>query len=256
MLPEYAKAEINQYLLYDDWMKSTFCRPLSQNGMNAQVGQLSAPSYWSNLKIDHKHLPKAARYVYRARSHQNARRRRSVHEGSGAVFGVTCPSAASIPVLTPLRDSSAMKKMTDQVLPMGVSLPTLPSGLLVGTQERGVVGLQESDIRLGLNNNGFIRNIVVVTRPAKAGRALEYVIWVHPSWLPGLYPFCSHRGRSMRAYKDLNLLFAHCREKWGYRAGITVRISDDPKVAELRDHAERRAARRLAALVGNEALLD
>lgn len=125
-----------------------------------------------------------------------------------------------------------------------------------GLQEADLVGLQESDIRLGLQQGGYIRNVLVVTRPNKIKQAVEYVAWVHPSWMRGFYPLCTHRGRSMRAYKDSNLLFTHVREDWGYLGGITVRLGSDPKVAAFQAAVARRAARRLSALVGNEALLD
>lgn len=125
-----------------------------------------------------------------------------------------------------------------------------------GLQEANLVGLQEADIRLGLSRKGYIRNILVVSRPNRIKHALEYVVWVHPSWLRGFYPFCTHRGRSMRSYKDPGLFFTHCRDDWGYRGSIVVRTHDDPKVLEFQSIAVRRATRKVADLVGNEALLD
>ena len=133
------------------------------------------------------------------------------------------------------------------------TLHTAPSP---GLQEANLVGLQESDIRLGLQRSGYIRSILVVSRPTRGKKVLEHVVWLHPSWLKGYYPFCTHRGRSMRAYRDLDLLFSHCRDDWGYRGVVTVRLHDDPKVAAFLDAAARRAARRVADLVGNEAFLD
>ncbi len=123
-------------------------------------------------------------------------------------------------------------------------------------QTSDLVGLQEADIRLGLQRDGFIRSIIVVTRPNKIKKCLEHNLWLHPSWLRGFYAFCSHRGRSMRSYRDLDLLFAHCRDDWGYRGAIIVRLHDDPKVEQLRFAAAQLAARRVAELIGNEALLD
>lgn len=125
-----------------------------------------------------------------------------------------------------------------------------------GLQEADLIGLQEADIRLGLKRKGYIRNVLVVSRPNKLKHALEYVVWVHPSWVRGFYPFCTHRGRSMRSYKDPSSFFVHCRDDWGYRGGIIVRTHDDPKILLLQAAAVRRASRRIAELVGNEALLD
>lgn len=125
-----------------------------------------------------------------------------------------------------------------------------------GLQEADLIGLQESDIKRGLEQGGFVRNLIVVTRPGRSKNSPEHVIWLHPSWLRGFYPFCTHRNRSMRAYKDLDLLFSHCRDSWNYRGGITVRLHDDPKVREFQDAAAQRATRRVAELLGNEALLD
>jgi len=125
-----------------------------------------------------------------------------------------------------------------------------------GLQEADLIGLQETDIRLGLKRKGHIRNVLVVSRPSKIKQGLEYVVWVHPSWMRGFYPFCTHRGRSMRSYKDPSLFFIHCRDDWGYRGGIIVRTHDDPKVLEFQSAAVTRATRKLADLVGNEALLD
>jgi len=125
-----------------------------------------------------------------------------------------------------------------------------------GLQEADLIGLQEADIRLGLKRKGYIRNVLVVSRPNKLKHALEYVVWVHPSWVRGFYPFCTHRGRSMRSYKDPSSFFVHCRDNWGYRGGIIVRTHDDPKILLLQAAAVRRASRRIAELVGNEALLD
>lgn len=125
-----------------------------------------------------------------------------------------------------------------------------------GLQEADLIGLQESDIRLGLARKGYIRNVIVVSRLSKLKRADEYVVWVHPSWLRGFYLFCTHRGRSMRSYKDPGLFFAHCRDDWGYRGSIVVRTHDDPKAMELQLAAARRVTRKVADLVGNEALLD
>ncbi len=138
----------------------------------------------------------------------------------------------------------------------GGSLQRVQTAASPGLQEADLVGLQESDIRQGLQRGGYIRNTLVVSRPRKTKLALEYVLWVHPSWLRGFYPFCTHRGRSMRSYKDLNLLSMHLREDWGYRGAVTLRLHDDPKVAAFQAAAARRVARRLSALVGNEALLD
>lgn len=118
------------------------------------------------------------------------------------------------------------------------------------------IGLQESDIRLGLQRDGFIRSIIVVTRPIRAKKSVEHVLWLHPSWLRGFHPFCSHRGRSIRSYKDLDLLYTHCRDEWGYCGAIVIRLHDDPKIERLRFAAAQFAARRMAQLVGNEALLD
>lgn len=125
-----------------------------------------------------------------------------------------------------------------------------------GLQEANLVGLQEADIRLGLKREGYIRNVLLVSRPNRIKHAIEYVVWVHPSWLRGFYPFCTHRGRSMRTYKDPGFFFAHCRDDWGYRGGIVVRTHDDPKVLDLHSVAVRRATRKVADLIGNEALLD
>jgi len=125
-----------------------------------------------------------------------------------------------------------------------------------GLQEADLIGLQESDIRHGLNHKGYIRNIIVVSRLNRMKQAVEYIVWVHPSWLRGFYPFCTHRGRSMRSYKDPGLFFAHCRDDWDYRGGIVVRTHDDPKVMELQLAAARRVTRNVAELVGNKALLD
>lgn len=125
-----------------------------------------------------------------------------------------------------------------------------------GLQEANLVGLQESDVRMGLSRKGYIRNVIVANRPNRIKQALEYVVWVHPSWLRGFYPFCTHRGRSMRTYKDPGLFFVHCRDDWGYRGGIIVRTHDDPKVLLLQSIAARRAIQKVADLVGNEALLD
>lgn len=125
-----------------------------------------------------------------------------------------------------------------------------------GLQEANLIGLQECDIRHGLEQGGYIRSLVVVTRPGKSKGSPEHVVWVHPSWLKGFYPFCTHRGRSMRAYKDLDLLFSHCRTSWDYRGGITVRLHDDPKIREFQDTASQRATRLVADLLGNEAILD
>lgn len=125
-----------------------------------------------------------------------------------------------------------------------------------GLQEADLVGLQESDIRLGLHRGGFIRNILVVSRPNRVKHATEYIVWLHPSWLRGFYPFCTHRGRSMRSYRDPRMFFKHCRDDWGYHGGITLRLHDDPKMLAFQSAAARRAARRVADLVGNEALLD
>jgi len=125
-----------------------------------------------------------------------------------------------------------------------------------GLQEADLIGLQEADIRLGLARKGYIRNVIVVNRLNKVKRADEYVAWVHPSWLRGFYLFCTHRARSMRSYKDPGLFFAHCRDDWGYRGVIMVLTHDDPKVTELQLAATRRVTRKVADLVGNEALLD
>jgi len=125
-----------------------------------------------------------------------------------------------------------------------------------GLQEADLIGLQEADIRLGLKRKGYIRNVLVVSRPNKIRHVFEYVVWVHPSWVRGFYPFCTHRGRSMRSYKDPSLFFVHCRDDWGYRGGIIVRTHDDPKILLLQAAAVSRANRKIAELVGNEALLD
>lgn len=125
-----------------------------------------------------------------------------------------------------------------------------------GLQEADLIGLQEADIRFGLSRQGYIRNVLVVSRPNKIKHTLEYIVWVQPSWLPGFYPFCTHRGRSMRSYKDPSLFFSHCRDDWNYRGGITIRLHDDPKVLVFQAAAAKRATRKLANLVGNEALLD
>ena len=138
----------------------------------------------------------------------------------------------------------------------GGRLQTVQTAILPGLREADLVGLQESDIRLGLQRGGYIRNILVVSRPNKLKHAIEYVVWVHPSWMRGFYPFCTHRGRSMRSYKDPNLFFTHCRDDWGYRGGITIRLHNDPKVLAFQSAAATRAARRVADLLGNEALLD
>ncbi len=125
-----------------------------------------------------------------------------------------------------------------------------------GLQEADLIGLQEVDIRCGIQRGGYIRNILVISRPHKIKNTIEYIVWIHPSWLRGFYPFCSHRGRSMRSYKDPSLFFIHCRDDWNYRGSITLRLYDDPKVLIFQSAAARRAARRVANLLGNEALLD
>ena len=135
-------------------------------------------------------------------------------------------------------------------------MPTLQVVAETGTQEANLYGLQESDIKQGLQDGGFVRSIVVITRPNRFKKAVEHVVWLHPSWLKGFYPFCTHRGRSMRSYKDLDLLVSHCRDSWNYCGAITIRLHDDPKVVVFKKSAELRAARRIADLVGNEALLD
>ena len=151
----------------------------------------------------------------------------------------------------PFLTSDSEKRDTE-----GGSLQIVQTAVSPGLQEADLVGLQESDIRQGLQRGGYIRNILVVSRPRGIKLALEYVLWVHPSWLRGFYPFCTHRGRSMRSYKDLNLLFAHLREDWRYGGAVTLRLHDDPRMAAFQAAAARRVARHLSALVGNEALLD
>ena len=135
-------------------------------------------------------------------------------------------------------------------------MQTVQTAALSGLQEADLVGLQEADIRLGLQRGGSIRSIVVVTRPNKTKQSVEHVIWLHPSWQRGFLPFCTHRGRSMRSYKDLNLLDSHCRDNWRYCGGITIRLYNDAKVLAFHSAAARRSARRIADLIGNEALLD
>lgn len=137
-----------------------------------------------------------------------------------------------------------------------LGLETLQAVADSDLHEGDLIELQEADIRLGLKRDGFIRSIIVVTRPTRAKKSVEHVLWIHPSWLRGFHPFCSHRGRSMRSYKDLDLLYAHCRDDWGYRGAVIIRLHDDPKIERLRFAAAQLAARRIAQLVGNEALLD
>lgn len=125
-----------------------------------------------------------------------------------------------------------------------------------GLQEANLIGLQEADIRHGLSRKGYIRSVLVVSRYNKIKHTSEYIVWIHPSWLRGFYPFCTHRGRSMRSYRDPGLFFSHCRDDWNYRGVIAVRTHDDPKVLAFQAAAARRAAQKLVDLVGNEALLD
>lgn len=138
----------------------------------------------------------------------------------------------------------------------GIGLNSTQVAVAPGLPEANLIGLQESDIRLGLAQGGYIRSLLVVTRPGRLKGSPEHVLWVHPSWLKGFYPFCTHRGRSMRVYKDVDLLLSHCRSSWDYRGGITFRLHDDPKIQNFRDAVAQRATRLVADLLGNEAILD
>lgn len=92
-----------------------------------------------------------------------------------------------------------------------------------------MVRVQERDLRVGVRRGGFLRSVVIVSRPG--GNGLEYVARFRPSWLRGgYYLLYTHRERDVRTYRNLGLLLALIGDEFLYRGPITLHTHDDPKL--------------------------
>jgi len=80
-------------------------------------------------------------------------------------------------------------------------------------------GLQEAELRAGIQDGGHVRGLVVVARGD--GDAAEYAIYIRTSWTRGYRILRTWRDKDDRTFRSLDKLFK-LPPTFGYHAPITV----------------------------------
>lgn len=80
-------------------------------------------------------------------------------------------------------------------------------------------GLQEAELRAGLQEGGQVQGFIVVSRGD--GDAVEYAIYVRTSWTRGYRILRTWRDKADRTFRSLDKLFK-LPPTFGYYAPITV----------------------------------
>ena len=93
-------------------------------------------------------------------------------------------------------------------------------------------GLQEGEIRKGIQQGGRVRNVVIASKCV--GLHTEHLAYLHASWRRLLLPLRVWNDSGDRTYRDLDRLLALIRAEFGFRGIITLYITGDPKLARYK----------------------
>ncbi len=96
-------------------------------------------------------------------------------------------------------------------------------------------GIQESDIRLALQQGGRIDGVFVVER--HGGDAYRYAVYIRPSWRRRFFILRTFRDRGDREFRDPRLLLRHLQEQFGYNGPVTIYRAGHVALARFRNLA-------------------
>ena len=88
------------------------------------------------------------------------------------------------------------------------------------------IGLQEGEIKQGLEEGGHIRNVLVVSRGE--GKRTEHLAYFRPSWRRDFLPLRTWADEGDRMYRDLDRLLTLIREDFAYCGVIPLYLAGDP----------------------------
>lgn len=101
-------------------------------------------------------------------------------------------------------------------------------------------GLQEGEIREGLQGGGHLRNVLVITKVV--GNGSEHLAYVRTSWQSQFLPLRTWGDKADRTYRDLDRLLGLIRDDFGYYGFIGLYMDGDPDLARYRSFSDRERA--------------
>jgi hypothetical protein len=93
-------------------------------------------------------------------------------------------------------------------------------------------GLQEGEIRKGIEQGGHVRTVVIVSKCV--GKHTEHLAYFLTSWKRVLLPLRVWNDMDDRTYRDLDRLLTLIRVDFGFRGGIPLYITGDPELAKYK----------------------
>jgi hypothetical protein len=97
-------------------------------------------------------------------------------------------------------------------------------------------GLQEGEIKLALQNGGYIRNVLVISK--RVGESREYLAYFRPSWRRELLPLRTWQDKADRLYRDLNRLLVLIRDDFAFQGVVPLYVAGDPDLARYKALAQ------------------
>jgi hypothetical protein len=93
-------------------------------------------------------------------------------------------------------------------------------------------GLQEGEIKQAIEDGGYVRNVLVVSKCV--GKFVEHLAYIRPSWRRDFLPLRTWGDKDDRTYRDLDRLLMLIRVDFRYRGCIPVYITGDPELARYK----------------------
>ena len=93
-------------------------------------------------------------------------------------------------------------------------------------------GLQEGEIRQGISEGGYVRNVLVVSKCV--GPHTEHLAYIRTSWQRDYLPLRTWQDKGDRTYRDLDRLLTLLWSDFGFRGAIPLYLAGDPELQRYR----------------------
>ena len=93
-------------------------------------------------------------------------------------------------------------------------------------------GLQEGEIKQAIEEGGYIRNVLVVSKIV--GKHTEHLAYIRPSWRRDFLPLRTWQDRGDRTYRDLDRLLTLIRVDFGYSGVVPLYVAGDSDLARYK----------------------
>jgi hypothetical protein len=94
------------------------------------------------------------------------------------------------------------------------------------------IGLQEGEIKQGVENGGHVRNVLVVSKCV--GKHVEHLAYIRLSWKRDFLPLRIWGDKSDRTYRDLDRLLMLIRTDFRYLGVIPIYIAGHSELARYK----------------------